>query len=527
MNVNAGRKLAAVLVVAWVAAGALGQVAQTDYGRALDANYQVGSGGINTAVRSGVINSQLYVNGQVRGLAGFRGGVGYFPGNELSLNVPSARLDTFYGQSVGLADVLAGQTYLPSPYYRPSQTVLSAGAIARRLNRPGTSAPREDAVLPQAVRELYNDVTADYRPLGTLPPGRALSGVELIEPLVPQVPSVPRRIVAVPPLLVRETTDTTFGLIDPDASLALAREIYEVSTEDRAVQAQRDQAVDATAQPLVMLPEDQTPGGEQQEPSAQLGQTRGGPYASLPSADKEVMVDLLLRLRQQQEAQGLPVPPEPAPGTTPPGMLIPGMPGAPGDEEETEGAQQPRAVTLTGQNRVVIHSLAGKSEDMFNRYLQDAERKLRAGEYYRAAAMYELAMVLRPNHALARCGMGMAFLGAGEPMTAAAHFRNALRLFPPLMSVRLDVDKMMDLSVVLKRTADVEARLVGLGPEDTPDAMLSFLACFVHCNLGDSDAAKTYARKLNRSGTEDKILQAYATFILTGKRPGETKDENE
>ena len=106
------RAISAAVAVAGLAGAAGGQLRPVAGGRALDANFQVGSGGWNTTVRSPLgVSSQLYVDGQVTGLGNFRGTVGYNAPNQLHMTVPSAALSDFERRSVGISEVMGGAGY--------------------------------------------------------------------------------------------------------------------------------------------------------------------------------------------------------------------------------------------------------------------------------------------------------------------------------------------------------------------------------------------------------------------------------
>ena len=112
---QAVRRVTGAVLIALVVLPAGGQVRRSQEGSELDANYRVGSGGRNIPITPQRIDSQLYVNGQVSGLGSFQGRVGYFPADELRLNLPSAQLGDFRRQSVGLSDIVRGNPFAPSP----------------------------------------------------------------------------------------------------------------------------------------------------------------------------------------------------------------------------------------------------------------------------------------------------------------------------------------------------------------------------------------------------------------------------
>lgn len=133
---------ALAVVIFCVPALLFGQV-RIQSGQALDANPMLGSGGFNTPV-SGYngLNSQLYITGQVSGLAAFRGTVNYFAPNQINLNLPSDELSRFRQQSVGVSDVLTGTPYATTPYYDRARTTALLPNITAGQTIPGTNVLR-------------------------------------------------------------------------------------------------------------------------------------------------------------------------------------------------------------------------------------------------------------------------------------------------------------------------------------------------------------------------------------------------
>ncbi|MCD6303402.1 MAG: hypothetical protein J7M21_00385, partial [Planctomycetes bacterium] len=137
-SLRAACRTAAGLAIVIAAATSTGQVRQVQDGQTLDANPRIGSFRYNTPLpQSQAVNSQLYVTGQVRGLGYFHGPVGYRASNELGTVLPSSALMGFRRASVGLSDVLAGQTYLPAPHYDRTATTYNASQYATGQAGPG------------------------------------------------------------------------------------------------------------------------------------------------------------------------------------------------------------------------------------------------------------------------------------------------------------------------------------------------------------------------------------------------------
>ncbi|HUS47268.1 MAG TPA: hypothetical protein VM098_04060, partial [Phycisphaerae bacterium] len=165
------------------------------------------------------------------------------------------------------------------------------------------------------------------------------------------------------------------------------------------------------------------------------------------------------------------------------------------------------------------HSLTGLGGGLVNRHMAAADKRLKADEFYEAADMYGMALMYSPASPFPRVGRGLAFFGAGEPITAASEFLDALRSFPPLMEARLNIGRMMRRSVFDARLAELDSRLKEAPTDQPPDAMLPFLACFLHQNVGDEAKAKQYAKQVQQLAGKDSVIQAYCEFVLTGKRP--------
>jgi Flp pilus assembly protein TadD len=174
-------------------------------------------------------------------------------------------------------------------------------------------------------------------------------------------------------------------------------------------------------------------------------------------------------------------------------------------------------VEIVGNNQIVIHSLAGRGRDLANRNMTEAEQRLKAGKFYEASDAYEMAASLNLRNPLPHVGRALALLGAGEPASAAAEIRAALDVFPPLMEARMDLGGMMNLAVLRSRLAELDARLKQSEPE--ADSLLPFLACYLHYQVDDTDQAKTYANQIRSGDSKNKMVKAFAEFVLTGHRP--------
>jgi len=572
------------IVIAAAAAGltglaAQGQIRRVEGGRALDASFRVGSGGMNEPVGSRLrIDSQLYVDGQVTGLGNFRGTVGYSPSNQLRLDVPSAGLSDFQRRSMGLSEVLGGAGAGTLRYYSPGTTVLGLEGIRSGLAVPGSNMPAQSVLTPSLARQLYVDALVNYRkitpqspgraitvappsPLAPLPGGEAAGEKDPAEtgPAAPDQSAGPDRRTRTDPFAppVRPGTGALFGVLRAEDRRSLARELYQIGQAegqgrvlamrvDAAVRAAVDLAADRPKDPDApdaggKLSAGEIPWGEG-VPAAGHTLTADRPVAlaragtdrkTVPKANQDVFLDLLVSLRELREerkaaaetpAAGRDYLAGPAPVEV--ASLVKGPTTRPAALPDA-GAAEPLGdiVERLGTEGIILHSLAGRQHDRFNFYMAMAERKLRAGKYEEAALNYEYAIISDLGNplkrvALARAGLSLTLVVIGEPLRAAVNLRRAIEMFPPLMmETRIDLGGIMDTSALERQMIVLDKRLDAAVTRVEPQ--LAFLAVWVHYNANEMVEATRYARRLLAAAPEDKLYKAYATFVLTGRRPGE------
>jgi hypothetical protein len=475
-----------------------GQVASVQTGRALDANYRIGSGRYNTRISAiPDLNSQMYVTGQVTGLGAFRGRTGYVGADQLRMTVPSATLSDFRRQSVGLADVLRGDSYRTSLYLDRSTTALGVREIASGLAIPGGNIPRASLSAPLVPPKVLEDAVADFKPLMGRRPGRAITAQ--VQPVVqpggyrtpPDAGARGRNNMgAAVPLAAAPT-----GVVDIFAVPRLkdrdelARELYEYELAHGRPE-QADQRVDAMVDvSQVVRPE---VGQEGDQPQA-----LGGQRLEASVADQDVFRDVVFLLQQQHlaDAQASEVRPQPA-----------------------EASREDTALVQAGQRgTIIIKGLAGKGKDYYNKKLRKAGALLKAGKFYSAADEYRIAIIIDPKNPMARLGMALATFAAGEPVTAALHLRVAMEVFPPVMVTRLGVARRIPAEALKRELDMLDERLAGEGR--IVDPQLALLAAYMHLGMGNRYRADVSAKKLKAAAGEDKFYLAYADFVLTGERP--------
>jgi hypothetical protein len=505
-----------------------GQVTQTQTGRELDANFLVGSGGYNATRGYGRrFNSQLYVTGQVTGLGTFRGSVGYRAPDQLGLDLPSASLSSFRRSSVGLTDLSAQVPFRPAPYYERTTTVFGIPQITRGGTAPGSNVPRRSVAPLALAQKLFVDATAEYRPLVPSAPiviPTVPSGIgKVASPAGPRKPLLPlgrRPDLVCPPLLDTEDREQ------------LAEELRDLYRHDTMVDQQLKAEVDAT-RGIELPPRDVELEEEQKAQAALEGrEVRPGltlppevhAEETLPPPNQDVYVDLLVRMRERRMKTLSARKPTEQLGAFALDESAESLKRSPRATHLREikaiGGEGANLVVISPENQIIIRGLAGTSSDEFNKYMNRAKEYLDDGRHYEAARQYRLAMIIDSKNPLPRLGQGLAYFVAGEPLTAGINLRRALESFPPIMEMRLDVPMMMDAIAFQRQLDRIDKRLKKEGRKADP--LVLFVATFMHYSVGNLQVAKYYAVRLHTlSDPDDKLFRAYATFVLTGKRPVE------
>ena len=478
-------------VIAVLAGVAAGQVRQLRYGGALDANYLIGSGGVNSVRQANrAIDGNLYVTGQVTGGFQFRADVGYVGPDQFRMDVPSAGLGDFVRGSAGLDRILSGRMYGPSTFFSPERTVVGTSAIASGLTLPGTSAPLPDYVPAQTARPAGDYTVEAYKPVaGSL--GERLRVNPLVGPLEP--PSVPSgRDLLAELSVVRPTASALFGVISQRDGQRLVEELGEQQA------AEPIEPIEPMGQ--TGLPQQPALPGQEEPTAPQLSQT-----------EEDVLLELLLEAQRMAAEEARKGAAERA------GLVRPK--GPPAEETEpAEGPEQPASLAEErskqaledARERLMLHELTAKSRDMYNRNMSAAKKALAEGRHYRAATHYELAVILNRTDPRAYVGRAAALFAADEPRSSAVQLRDAMKRFPVLKRTSLNLDALLGKRLVDRQLTQLEKRIAE-GREDS----LVFLAAFVWAGRGQTQEALAHARALKKL-TRDEVYRAYADYLLSG-----------
>ncbi len=488
-------------------------------------NYQTQVGRVDHSASSyRPINTQLYITGQVTGLRSFRGEVGYRAPNELNMIVPSAGIRGFQRRSVGLPDVIAGQTYLPHAYFDRSLTAWQAGGVLAGRTAVGTSIPRTSrgtpapsAQVPLGAKPQYYDPAGIYSQAFPL----------LARPQLPTVPSLKTK----PPIVTSDIIAELARLVvEGPIDAKLARQPYELvkPSEQAKLAAElaklvpRESEVDARVETMLKFEVDATPEGLKLPP-------RPKQFEIAPEFGQDAFVELLekLKTRQQKDAPGVPEEQtEPEKPTRRESLDEPTM--EQGRFQQFPPIERKKTkrglIELTPGGDVVIRSFAGSHEDWFNVNLSKAAQHLAQGQYYPASRRYKLAITLNPSNPMARLGLCLSLFAAGESRVAGLSLYRAMVLFPPIAETRLDIPLMMDKTVFARRLDLMEYQIQREG-SDVP-ALVYLTAVFMHRSAGQDFQAQAYARKLIESADGNELLTGYAKFVLAGQQQASSAPAN-
>lgn len=508
-----------IFVVLAAATIANAQAGTSQTGRALDSNYQVGSSGVNYAVTTyAPPASQLYVSGQVRGLGGFHGNTGYYAPDQLNLRLPGGTISNFTRQSVGVSDAVRGMTYLPAAYYDPAQTVGSAADYSTGRVRPGHTAPTPGISGVGLAQRLYVDAKQDYTDVMVSPS----SGLGLIDKRIMGGIKTSSTVFGTSPQAARMDLSAPFDIGSSADRFEIAREFYRQGDKMGDANRRVDAAIDVFINSQKDMRTDKkldddsrnTEGGELEKYVEMTGH-RPTPGASpdklgknqqlLDNAPKgdDVFFDLLVNIQKKKSGESAE---KPAAKKT----------DFQGEEEQPvveHGIEMKDGL-------IVMHGLSGKKRDLYNAYLAKAEKLSLSGRFYSAVRELENADMLDPANPLARVGMSVAYLGAGEPLTAANYLYDAVAIFPPLMEVRIDLDTMIEKSVQEERIAELDKIIAEKGQKIEPAILM--LATFVNFGAGHDDRAKTLAQAMDKHPGSLPLMKAYAAYIITGKSRANT-----
>jgi hypothetical protein len=541
-------RAASAIALLGLAAAAFGQYAPGMTGRANDANNQVGSGGINAPVQQPYFNAaNLIVTGNVSGGRIFRGFSPIQDTNSLLIATPSGGIGSFYRESISLSDILNNQTfYQTNPFYNPSQTVTSVGAVTQRSLAPTPPLPSSTSYIPnygtdpwrpgsaasQAMPGRFVDTAVPYSSFYSVDSYAALRGDELTQKLrlnaeteaLRRSPVFGRSVSVTSPIVTPRETDptATAGVVNPWLQpYATPSRIADDPATLRPEPGEIKSNLQTLAPPILAPPLFTSPAGSTfTGPGLGLGPVAGGSAQGLAAA---------------------PVSPlSPAPGTVSTGGTF--AYGAPEEEaasadalaalpqaaalvEQVEGdpqmeanlstspelkAQYDRAVTLLrGASSKSVETLAGEARTRANEHIRRAEEASRAGKYYDSAAYYRMAAESAPDNPLIRLGLGHAYAAAGEYLTAVFHLTYAIEHYDAFGYLNFDLHSFIpDARILEVRRADLERTL-----DREEDYRLRFLLGYLEYYSGLEKFGLPNLQKAAEQAPQDSVIARFPVML--------------
>ncbi|GJM24271.1 MAG: hypothetical protein DHS20C16_06860 [Phycisphaerae bacterium] len=536
-------KILALACVLITARDSVAQLAPGSDGRLLDANNQVGSGGINSRAPRNLFNtSNLYITGNTTRGTSFQG---FSPvRNQFSLfsSLPSTALANFERDSVGLETITGlGGVGVTNPYFNRTQTVANAGAINRGQNLIGSSAPASNLYVPTYHSRPANSGMPDTgylanefninpsMPSSTLPGTTPLSqysgyanSLEQLRltretsdlqssPLFPRANdrfSLSGKPVYQNPYqdpyrdsgdsLLRGTTRlnrSTRSIDDPlrrpnsEEMLAASNELVSPTSvaprlfQNSYSEPQRDpltgRVMPSTSQYLAIRGDDSS--DLIRDSSLAMPTNTTTTIGTSTFGDGPDDIASVSAGALDDDLQGY------TPDTVAAASgLLEGMESDPlameglGDRAELDEQVERAQTVLERAASESLSTLASPSQTSSDKLIVDAESKVQEGKYYQAAKLYEMASQMAPEQAMPRLGHAHALLAAGEFMTSYRHLVRAIEMYPAFGYLNFDLTTFIpDANLIDIRRAKLEERL-----KIKEDYRLRFLLGYVEYYLG-------------------------------------------
>lgn len=510
------------------------QLAPGTDGRLLDANNQVGSGGINRAAPRNLFNTaNLYVTGNTTRGTAFQGYSPVYNQFSLFTSLPSTALANFERDSVGL-EVISGVSGagITNPYFNRTQTVANAGAIGDGRNLIGSSTPANSLFAPSNHLQnsdptgLRLDYAANQFNINPSTSSPALPGVSALSQNAGYANSLDRL------RLTRETNDLQSSPLFPnsqdrfslsgqpvyrnpyqdpfsDSNDSLLRDTTPLirsrrSTDDPFRRPSSEEMMTASrdlVSPTLVAPrmfQSTSLTGQQRDPLTGRVVPESSQYLAIQDESSDLIQSSTLTrpselalmtgdtdpIAQNALADDLD---EYTPETIAAAnsLLEIAQSDLVGDESVEEDADMQDQVqraqsVLERAASESLSTLAGSSKTSSAELIAKAESEVQEGNYYQAAKSYEMASRMAPDQAMPRLGHAHALFAAGEFMTAYRHLARAIELYPAFGYLNFDLTTFIpDANLIDIRRAKLEELL-----KNKEDYRLRFLLGYVEYYIG-------------------------------------------
>ncbi len=560
-------------VILGVAELSWGQNALGD-GRALDANLQITGGGRtnNPVARNNYGNAaNAIATGNVSGLSGFRGDLGYRPGNEFRGRTGSGDLFNILRRSInsntGVTNLGYGSGWSPgnignryaginasNPYssgaVRPVRNATtSLGDITGQYQPYNTGSPQWNtgtSTLQVAAQAAQRDAAARMMP--TLMPQTLGAGVS-VDGSVRQVTASPLTGLSVQSLTPRQraanvdraseytTSDNDDRLTNPqfvDAlvtpSLALGERLSASRTnmrDTRLTARPTDRAAvisknvfrplgSSTAQPgedifldlLRQIRDDQAKVVSTQPENRLAAQPAKADQPATDKFDNQVEKTVTYYATKRKEAEeAAAAAKEEADADNDGEESDVRSPGATTDEHD-------RLLKMLDYDLPPMITLAGASDDALSKTMNRAEQMMQQKNYFDAEHAYVSALLVKPGYPLAMIGKANAQLGAGLFLSAGRSLREVFMQHPELISARYAPPVLPDET----RSAYLERSLRRMMEAHNPPELPLVLAYFGH-QQGRPEAIREGLDAMANHAPNDKLIPLLRRLWLNTPSP--------
>ncbi len=548
------------------------QLAPGSDGRLLDANNQVGSGGINTATPRNLFNtSNLYITGNTTRGTAFQG---FSPvRNQFSLfsTLPSTVLANFERDSVGLNSITGyGAIGVTNPYFNRTQTVANAGAIGAGLNQIGSSIPANNYFAPTrqslpSNSRLYGfNTLADQYNINPTAPNATIPGTTPLadfsgysnsldqlrltretsalqsSPLFPNARD--RFSLSGTPVyqnpyvnpygestdsLLRETAplgrsqrsiDNPLRRPNSEEMLTASNEL--ISPTSVAPRLFQSALTNQRRDPLTgrTLPDDSRylaiqsgESGNMIQPSTLTRPANASMPAGATTAYGEGSIDIDTIAAGNRAARFESYTPDSIAAAN---SLLeqlqskPNVTDAPGDGEMQNQMSRAQSI-LDRATTESLSTLASTEQTSSAQLIADAEKRVLEGNYYQAAQLYEMASRKAHNEAMPRLGHAHALFAAGEFMTAYRHLVRAIELYPAFGYLNFDLTTFIpDANLIDVRRAKLEEQL-----KNKEDYRLRFLLGYVEYYIGLKQFGLPNLRRAAGDAPEGSIPKRFPDML--------------
>lgn len=250
-----------------------------------------------------------------------------------------------------------------------------------------------------------------------------------------------------------------------------------------------------------------------------LPQQRTLPVEPKPLPEQEVQAQIQNELDQAlRQQESIPTEGRPLPEAVEGLPQKPEIEGLPQPEGEQSAAQQdllpdPREqANIAAQGRQIMgehKTYDSLAYAKYAGYMQTAESYIKEGKFYKAADVYELAALWRPEESRSYLGKGFALLAAGEYMSSSYYISRAIELEPVLASKSFDLPKLLgDRDMFENRLLELEG-----WQERSGSGELAFLQAYVLYQDGRAEAAAEAIAKAVKVMPESKAVQKLSQVL--------------